>query len=692
MIEEISDPDLVYASNEPDVNAIRTVYEWTINNLDYYFWQCARSYEERNCWWPGKSPDLRKNGAAAFPWPGASDIEAPVIDERLMALKANCMNAISRSHIRAYGVNTQDINRAQVVSSFLKWLMVSGIPEFKSEIEKSIEHLFEKGLAITYVGWQREMRTIRQIRTLDEIYQVSAELAEMIQEGTDDESASAILVQTFPGLSDKRAKKAVRDLRNTGEAEICFSRPQVDRPMVRGCMPDGDVFFPPYVTDPQQAPYVFWRTWMTAQQIEKAVTLMGWDAQWAEYVILHCRGMGSDRIDGEYATRSPRDNGPILTDNNELVMVVFAYQRLIDDEDGSEGIYLTIFSPFYSGDSGAPGYAKHELTGDQDYPFIATKLTKSEPRLYDLRTLPEMMKGLQRQVKIERDQRIDRSSLSTNPPIQHPAGRPPTQIGPGAMWGYRRVNEVQYATIPQQAPSSIEIEMTMLKQADDLVGLNFENPNYTIRQQYYVDKVLDHVRDVVKMAWKAYQRFGPDSVFFEVVGANGPTQMQKGDADEDFDIYISFDTQWTDPDSSENKLKAFSSLLPLDGMGRIDRGKLIEVMAYAIDPGMASYIIQPADQAQQEMIRLVTDDLSKIYAGVEVGAQPNGSQVALQVIQQWMQQPDVVQRYQADESFKDRVDKYIGQYQMQMAQAQNAEIGRIGTAPAQFQGTNVGAA
>jgi hypothetical protein len=83
-------------------------------------------------------------------------------------------------------------------------------------------------------------------------------------------------------------------------------------------------------------------------------------------------------------------------------------------------------------------------------------------------------------------------------------------------------------------------------------------------------------------------------------------------------------------------------------------------------------------------VKQVTDDLSKIYAGIEVGARPNGAQVAMQVIQQYTQQPDVMQRLQQDEAFKSRLEKYVQQYQMALMQMQNAQIGRIGTAPAQM--------
>ena len=58
----------------------------------------------------------------------------------------------------------------------------------------------------------------------------------------------------------------------------------------------------------------------------------------------------------------------------------------------------------------------------------------------------------------------------------------------------------------------------------------------------------------------------------------------------------------------------------------------------------------------------------------------------MQLVQAYAQQPDVAQRAQSDEAFAARLQKYAGQYQFQLQQAQNAEIGRIGTDPAQMGG------
>jgi len=113
---------------------------------------------------------------------------------------------------------------------------------------------------------------------------------------------------------------------------------------------------------------------------------------------------------------------------------------------------------------------------------------------------------------------------------------------------------------------------------------------------------------------------------------------------------------------------------------------LIEIAAGSIDPVLADAVLQPTEVAQEQIVKQVFDDLTKISSGIEVPARPQGAQIALSIIQQWASQPDVAQKLQEDEAFATRVQKYAGQYQFQMMQAQNAQTGRIGTAPAQMGG------
>ena len=675
---EEQEESMIYAEDGPNVMALADAYDKCLIDLDEYFEACLRSYDDRRNLWEGKSDDLRKQGANAFPWQGASDIEVNVVGERIDAFVAILDQALQRSHIKAFPTSMASMPRASMVSGFLKWMRSTYIPNFRQQMELGANYLLEKGLMVSYVGWKREKRTYLQQVSIEEIAQVSPDLAELIVSGADDEMVFGMLQTAFPDLSSKRAKKAIMDLRKKGLAEVSVPRTSVDCPVVYSCAPDGEVLFPSYVTDPQRAPYVFWRTFLTSQELEKKVTSEGWDADWVETAIETLRGKDSMYLDGEKLKTI--DRLPI-TDDNDLVMVVYGYQRLIDEEDGSEGIYCTVFHPT------TEGFAKHELlNGYDDYPFVVTRLSNDQKRMYETQTFSDILRGAQMQIKTERDSRIDRASLATLPPLLHPAGRPPSDWGPGVRVPYRRLGEIQWGPPPPADNGSVEVEVSMTAQADRAVGLDMSNPISASRQQFVVSKFLDHVRDVLNMAWKLYQRMGPDEVFFQVTGNPNPQVMTKGSADENFSIVVNFDSQSNDPETAETQLKNMVSLVQLDRNGIMDVNKLLEFTASSINPIFADYVLQPAEEAQQKVAKNVTDDLAKIFAGIEVPAQPNGAQMAMQMIQAYVQQPDIMQRAQQDEAFGARLQKYMEQYQFQLQQMQNAEIGRIGTAPAQMGG------
>jgi len=677
---------LTYLSDEPDIRTLNYAYDQTVTELEAYFDLCRTSYDDRRNFWPGKSRDHRKHGADAFPWEGASDIECHVIDERITRLVSLFMSALKRANIRAFPVESSDIARSKLVSGFLKWMVSSGyIPRFFREMELGANYLLERGILISYVGWHREDRSFKQEIDLGQIGQINPDIYRAIESGEQDDELVLLIQNTFGGVSENRAKKALKELRKNGVTDLPIVRRQVNAPEVKTLAPDGDFFFPPYVTDPQRAPYCFWRTYYTPQELQNKVTTDGWDEDFVEYVIDKYRGVNIDSIEREQEGRRSIS----LTDNayeaEELIEIVYGYQRLIDEEDGSEGIYCTVFHKEFTGNETTPGYAKFELlNGYEDYPVVVTRLAEESKRLYDSQTMPSILRGIQNQVKVERDSRIDRNSLATLPPILHPVGQAPTDWGPGRMIPYRRKGDLDFAPTPAYNSGSLEMEQTLTQLADRLVGLDEGSQMSQIRQQFLVDKFLSHTAEVLRMAFKCFQRFGPDEVFFRVTGTPDPQTFTKGDPDENFDILINFDVQNTDPETVKNKLAQFVQLNQLNANNRLNVDSLLDIAAVEIDPVMADAVLQPVATAQQEMVKNVTDDLAKIYAGIEMPARPAGAQIAIQVIQQYGQQPDVAERLQTDQSFAARMQKYAGQYTFQIQQAQNAQIGRVGTAPAQM--------
>jgi hypothetical protein len=432
---------------------------------------------------------------------------------------------------------------------------------------------------------------------------MSPEIADAINSGEMDDELVLLIQNIFPGTTPKRAKKAIKELRKTGVAELPVVRRQVNAPEVKTLAPDGDFFFPPYVTDPQRAPYCFWRTYYTPQELENKVVTDGWDEGFVEHVIDKYRGVNIDSIEREQEGRRSIS----LTDNayeaEELIEICYGYQRLVDPEDGAEGIYCTVFHKEFSGDEFTQGYAKFELlNGYEDYPVVVTRLSEDGKRLYDASTIPSILRGIQNQVKVERDSRIDRNSLATLPPILHPVGQAPTDWGPGRMIPYRRKGDLDFAPTPAYNTGSLEMENTMLELADRLVGLDETSSISQVRKQFLVDKFLSHTAEVLRMAYKCFQRFGPDEVFFRVTGIPDPQVLNKGNPDENFDILINFDVQNTDPETVQNKLQQFVALNQLNANGRMNVDSLLDIAAASIDPIMADAVLQPVESAQQQVL------------------------------------------------------------------------------------------
>lgn len=675
---------MTYHTGKPDVKSLCRAFDDTVRELEYYFDLCRTSYDDRRNWWPGKTRDHRKHGPDAFPWEGAADCESHVIDERITRLVSLMMSALKRANIRAYPVESGDIGRARLVSNFMKWMVSSRyINRFMEEMELGANYLLERGLLITYVGWQKEDRRYNQIITMDQVANMDPDTANLIQSGTDDEYLTVLMMNAFNGVTEEKAKNAIKELREIGETVLPIVRRQVNAPLVQTLSPDGDFFFPPYVTDPQRSPYCFWRTYYTVQELQGKVVTDGWDKEWVDFVSEKYRGVNIDSIDREQEGRRSVSLTESSYEAEELVEVIHGYQRLINPDDGSEGIYCTVYHREFFGSDDVPGYAKFELmNGYENYPIEVTKLSEDNKRLYDTITLPDLLRGIQNLVKVERDSRIDRNSISTVPPILHPVGNAPTDWGPARLIPYRRKGDFDFAPTPPPPTGSMEIEATLTAQADRLVGLDETSQISQVRKQFLVDKFLTHCSRVLASAYRAFQRYGPDSIFFRVTGSPNPDVFNKGDPDENFDITISYDVLNTDPETQRAKLQEMVSLVQLDRNGRINMDSLLDVVANSIDPVLADAVLQPSEAGYEQVVRQVTDDLAKIFAGIEMPARPNGSQIAMQVIQEYLNQPDIAQRKQADQMFSDRIDKYVGQYVFQMQQSQNAQIGKIGTMPA----------
>jgi hypothetical protein len=94
-------------------------------------------------------------------------------------------------------------------------------------MELGANYLLERGILITYVGWHKEDRKFLQELDLSQIAQIAPDIAELIATGEADDQIIELLKGTFPGVTTRRAKAALKTLRKKGVAQLPVVRRQV---------------------------------------------------------------------------------------------------------------------------------------------------------------------------------------------------------------------------------------------------------------------------------------------------------------------------------------------------------------------------------------------------------------------------------------------------------------------------------
>ena len=684
---------LAPAENEgPNFGLLKKAFEDCVRDNQPYIDQCRLNYETRYAIWNGQSADGKKHAregskTSPTPWDGASDLRVFLVDDIINKKVAMQLMAFKRSTLSAVPVESTDSNRAAQVSNFMRWLIQTQIPEIDREIELAANYLNEKGIAVMGQFWEkRREKILVNVKLAD----LQAQFPQIdINQLINDEAAADDLKAIFSeqyGCTKQKAASMLRELRKTGETSVPMEGPERSYPVMRAFNLDEQVFIPSFSTDMEIAAGIYRIEYFTAEKLRAMVETDGWDKEWVEAAIQTQRGRLITISPSEYL--QPISRSFVYTQQRftDRIGVVYAYQRL-SDEDGVPGIYCTVFHPHLPPSSKLEGYAKHGLLGyaHGQYPFVLYRREHLSRKLHDSRGIPEPGKPWQDQIKAHKDSRIDAASLGILPPICYPQGRPPGRWGPGALISERRPNEYHYADRPIPDMNTENSENRLMASFKEYNGFasNEGDPNIDpIYNQFETDKFLSCLAKSFRQVWKLYKQYGKDEVMFRVMGVKDADAsiFEKGDINEEFDFYLSWDVQSTDFKKMSEKWSAIiQGAQTLDREGVCDWGALFQAFVSSIDPNIAERIIRPAKTGQQQVVNDEHADLAQIFAGIpkdiKIGTPP---QIGLQVIQQYLQQPDVQQRYAQDKAFKDRIDTRAKQYQFQMQQQQNAQTGRLG--------------
>jgi len=687
---------LAYAKDAPDLQSISHIYELDKSNHSGYADQCRDSRNQRVNWWPGKSLDLKKHGVDAMPWPGASDVEVPVYDVRANTLIAYMMNAVRDGNITANPIGGNDVERSASASVFSRWMLDTWIPRAYDHIELSLNNMLEKGIAATWIGWQKQNRPHLEKIDIEIVAEADPELAELLLDEDREEEVIAIFQEQYEFANAKEIKKALKELRKNGVAEVPVVKQDINRPIIEAKCPRADIIFPSYTMDIEDVDRVHVRHFMSIQSLKAAQTAEGWDKEWVEEIIDKHMGVTQGDIEGQYGNRNPFVANQTATlfnagnrDAQDLVEVVRTIQVLVDEKTGAKGYYQTVWCPkqlSLGKGKATDQYGIFELlNGWDELPIAITTMTRDSKNIYDQRNMGDLLRGNQRLTKVTRDSFVDQQSLHLNPPRTHPAGRPASTWGAGADFATRRGEENLYRTldIPSTMREGVEMEKFLEEEADRIMGLSEDSENSLVRRQYFINRALVHVSEIMRLAYKAFQKFyDGEDIYFRVTDSPDPQTFNRSPMDEEMDIKFFYDVRRGDPAYIKESSNFALSLLQNDTDGVFDRSKVLRILANLNLPQYAGSMEKPAEQATADVQKNVAEDLTMIFAGNTVNARPQGANVALEYIQGYTQQPSIQARMQSDPNYAQALGAYVQQYQFQIQQAQNAVTGRLG-APAQ---------
>lgn len=685
----------------------------------------------RFCTWPGQHQDGRKHGgedSPAFPWEGAADgrpfLAERVIGETVALLttsfwRANARPKSSSSDIGSYAVALVD----HFVSSVL-------YEDLVREVERSAQYQETYGWFVLHPTWEQIVSLRRTPIRIEQLLSFAVQSAQalgwddaltvnfqsvLLDEAQEDLALSLIgqlwdfyLATTLPEELRSHAqpikanawKRALRELRNTGKTEMAIPYLCKNGPAVAALQPYREVFLPGNVADIRSARIIFQREWLSEAELRARTRTHGYDEGWVHEALKH-RGevtvAALPQGDGGSLNRLLTSTHAIRTptpDESGLVEVVHAFYRTVDD-DNIPGIYCTTFHPSVeSNGRGEPVYGRHELLNypHGEYPFVAGAREYHCRSFTSARGVPELVATRQQQKKALQDAVVDRTSITTIPPVnvyQAPMGTR-YRFGPAVQNTVLPGKEPAFMAMPNSGGlnEAVVAQERIDFEVDNAFGLLSETVPAQRAQNYQTRTVGNFLltwsccfQQLVSLA----QRWMPDSEFSQITGAPEGWLEANREALGVLGAQLHFDVRELDPDLAKGRLEAMNQVvLPTDVSGVIDRTKWVSIQLRMINPSWGKELIQSQASASQKLFNSVKDDLAQMFLGnasQPVENDPTAGEkmkYATQIIQA---NPNYQQALQSNPRFANLVQEWWKNMSFSVTQQKNAQIGKIGVDP-----------
>jgi len=694
---------LAIASKEPHVGELLSEYNRAMINSSQG--NLVTKFDNiRFCRWPGQTDDGKKhsenrpNGEPAWPFEGASDVRARLIDATCNELTSLLVTAFQKSEIRADGVNMTHVEQSQVATTLLRWIRDCKMPQqLYKEATLGAQYALQYGWSAFFVGWQQNISVRKQPVYMQEILQMAqvsgsetlAQLPQMIMDQSDE--AIGVFQAVIPNLSKSDAKRMIRELAETGETTRDEEYVSKNLPEIVALKPWDEIIFPPETADLQRSRVIFRRTWMSEVELREKITTEGWNPDWVERALQQLGKSSSYyNINLLPTTTMMVYNG---VNYQNMVEIVYCYTKSLDGN--APAIYYTVICPQAASNrtEDSSSWAIHERLdyAHGEYPFVEFRREQIRRAITDTRGIPELATTDQDEIKAQHDSIRDSTAFSTLPPIRvvKRIGAM-NKVGPGVQLPVTNANDYTFMDPPARPPT---IAFDLIQRVEQQHASYFGTTNALVPpqvtqmlQQALVNTWLLSWRSVFRQMFALCCQYMTPEEIQRITGGQLPQNLSE--IHNEFDFNIRFDVMNLDKEYIAQKIEYLKAIKMMDSGGVLNSNRLTEMMIQAIAPEMAAELVMTEQQASQKLFKDVQTDIGMMLLGNEATYQENDptAQAKLQYTEQVMQSnPKAQAALQQDPIFQQLFQNYIKSLQMSVMQKQNAQIGRIGVTPIQQQ-------
>ena len=694
---------LAIASDKPHVGELLSEYNRAMINSSQG--NLVTKFDNiRFCRWPGQTDDGKKHsenrsqGDPAWPFEGASDVRARLIDATCNELTSLLVGAFQKAELRANGTELTDMPVSQIGTTLLRWIRDCKMPQqLYKEATLGAQYALQYGWSAFFVGWQQNISVRTQEISMEQIMglaqqsgsQVLMELPQLIVSAP--EQAAEIMQAAMPTLKAADAKRMVRELAKTGMTSMDEEYVSKNLPEIVALKPWDEIIFPPETADLQRSRVIFRRTWMSEVELREKITTEGWNPDWVERALQQLGKSSSYyNINLLPTTTMMVYNG---VNYMNMVEIVYCYTKSLDGD--APAIFYTVICPQAASNRQSDGdsWAIHERLdyAHGEYPFVEFRREQIRRAITDTRGIPELATTDQDEIKAQHDSIRDHTAFSTLPPIKvvKRVGAI-NKIGPGVSLPVTNQNDYTFMEPPAREPT---VAFNLIQRVEQQHAAYFgtANPNVMpmttqMLQQALVNSWLLSWRSVFRQMFSLCCQYMPAQEIQRITGGQLPQNLSE--IHNEFDINVRFDVMNLDKEYIAQKVDFLTKIKQMDTGGVLNANRITEMLIQAIAPEMAGELILNQEQASQKMFKDVQTDIGMMLLGNEALYQENdpAAQTKMQFAQQVMQNnPKAQQALQSDPNFQALFENYVKNLQMSVMQQQNAQIGRLGVTPMQQQ-------